>query len=78
MMSGCRECVIFSVGRLQFAREPAGRISFQGIDVETDFFQIMASTAFKGTFFVASLARRNPGQSHPVFTGRAHRPLDVG
>jgi hypothetical protein len=38
----------------------------------------MASAAFKSAFFIASLARRNPGQSHPVFTGRTHRPFDIG
>lgn len=68
----------FSTGRLQLARKPAGRISLQRIDRETNFFNLMTSAAFKGAFFVASLARRNPSQAHPVLTGRTHWALDVG
>jgi hypothetical protein len=73
-----RSADILSAGRLQLAREPAGGIGFQGIDGKTNFFDAMASAAFEGPFFVASLARRNPGYSHPVLTGRTHRPLNIG
>jgi hypothetical protein len=38
----------------------------------------MAGAAFEGSLFVAALARRDSGQSHPVLAGGAHRPLNNG
>jgi hypothetical protein len=50
-----------SAGRLEFAREPTRSISFQGIYGKTRFLDAMARAAFKGTFFIAALTRRNSG-----------------
>jgi hypothetical protein len=72
-----RKLRTFLVRRYGFPSQPSRTICFQRVNSEADLFDAAAGAAFKGSFFIAAFARRNPGQSHPLFTDGTHWSLDT-
>jgi hypothetical protein len=64
--------------RLEFAGEPAHRICLQRVHREGNLLAAMASAALECALLKSPFAGRTSNQSHPVFAGWTHRPLDDG
>jgi hypothetical protein len=64
--------------RPELAGDPAHGVSFQRVDREANLVGAMARPALEDTLLKSPFARRNPSQSHPVFAGGTHRPLNNG
>src|SRR6476661_8156804 len=64
--------------RSELAGEPAYGVGFQRVDGEANLAGGMAGVALEDALLESPYGGRNPRQSHPVFAGGAHRPLNNG
>src|ERR1700738_2869317 len=77
-MQSSRVRLVALARRSELAGEPADGVRFQGVDREPNLVGAMARAALEDTLLEPASARQNASQSHPVFAGGAHRPLNNG
>jgi hypothetical protein len=65
----------YSAWWFEFARKPPHRVGVQRIDGDRFFFDAVAGRALKRAILETPRAGTDPGKTHPVFTGRTHRPI---